>query len=147
MCCIADMWDAEACIKLCYAALARLQPHLLRPTEFAEVLDLLPEAVSSTPEQQAWERLCLAVTSTFVSQHKDVHQMLTAPDQLLSFQQLPFMVVKAWAASDDLVVDSEDSVVLALGRWIMYYEGRKCSEEQLGQLSGLIRVRHLTAGM
>jgi hypothetical protein len=45
----------------------------------------------------------------------DVHAMLTSPDKLRRFRQLPFEAVKAWADSGDLIVDSEDSVAVALG--------------------------------
>jgi hypothetical protein len=147
MCCIADMWDAESCLRLCFAALALLQADELSSAEFAGVLALLPETVTSSPEQEAWQQVCNAVTAALVSKHSDVHKMLTDPDQLLQFQQLPFVAIKAWAASDGLVVDSEDSVVLALSRWVVREEGSKCSEAQLEELSGLMRVKHLTPGM
>jgi hypothetical protein len=67
----------------------------------------------------------------------DIHAMLTSPDQLERFRQLPYRAIRAWADSDDLVVDSEDSVAVALGWWVAGAEGSKCSEEQLKELSGL----------
>jgi hypothetical protein len=75
----------------------------------------------------------------------DVHSLLTSPAKLKCFWQLPFATVKAWAASDNLVVDSENSVVVALGSWIEASED--CSAEQQKELSGLIRVKHLTPGV
>jgi hypothetical protein len=148
VCNVADMWHAGACVNLCYAALAALQADSLlrQPTELAVVLDLLPESATSSPEQQAWQQVCKAVSTTLVSQHSDVHKLLTDPDQLVQFQQLPFMVIKAWAGRDDLVVDSEDSVAVALGWWVAGEVGSKCSEAQLKELSGLLRVQQLTAG-
>jgi hypothetical protein len=123
-----------------------LQSNLLQPAEFAAVLNLLPEPATNSPEQEAWQQTCMAVTASQVSKHQDVHKLLTDPDQLLQFQQLPFMTIRAWAGSDDLVVDSEDSVAVALRWWVEGEEGSECSEEQLEELSGLIRVKHLTSG-
>jgi hypothetical protein len=44
------------------------------------------------------------------------------------------------------VVDIEDSVAVALGWWVGGAEGSKCTKDQLKELSGLIRVRHLSTG-
>jgi hypothetical protein len=75
----------------------------------------------------------------------DVHSLLTSPAKLTSFHQLPYAAIKAWAASDDLVVDSENSVVVALGSWVA--AAGNCSIEQRKELSTLIRVKHLTPGV
>jgi hypothetical protein len=146
MCHVADMWGAEACIRLCFAALATSPVELLSPTEFLAVLALLPESATSSPEKESWQQVCKTVTAALVDKHKDVHKLVTDPDQLMQFQQLPFMVIKAWADSDDLVVDSEDSVAVALGWWVAGAEGSKCKRQQLKELAGLVRVQHLTAG-
>jgi hypothetical protein len=79
----------------------------------------------------------------------DVHALLTSPTVLQSFLHLPYTAIKAWAGSDDLVVDSENSVAVALGAWIEGAEhdpSRACSREQKQELSGLLRAMRLTPG-
>jgi hypothetical protein len=75
-----------------------------------------------------------------------VHKLLAEIHQLAVFQNFPFMVIKAWAASDGLVVDSEDSVAVALARWASWSEGARCNTDQFKELSDLVRVKHLTPG-
>jgi hypothetical protein len=145
MCKIADMWDAPACLDLCAAALAQQQQqqNLMQPQEFAAMLQLLPEAVRSTPQITAWQA---GTVAAFVKQYNDVHSLVTSAEMLLTFRELPYPAIKAWMASDDLIVDSEDSVAVAIGWWVGGDEDSKCSEEQLKELSRLLRVKHLTAG-
>jgi hypothetical protein len=76
----------------------------------------------------------------------DVHALLTSPQLLQHFRKLPFSAIKAWADSDDLVVDTEDSMAVVLGWWVGGGEGSKCSEEQLKDLSGVLRLRHMSTG-
>jgi hypothetical protein len=143
MCRVADMWDASACVGLCSTSLAQLQQDVLQPKDFAAVLALLPEAVSGTQQLAAWQASTIAA---FVQQYTDVHGLIITPDQRQSFRHLPYPAIKAWMGSDELLVDSEDSMVVALDWWVEGPEGSKCSEEQLKELSDLIHVGHLTAG-
>jgi hypothetical protein len=76
----------------------------------------------------------------------DVHAMLTGPELLRLFKQLPYHAVRAWAASDGLTVDSENSVAVALTAWAEGELGSKCTEAQKKELSGLLRVCHLSTG-
>jgi hypothetical protein len=65
----------------------------------------------------------------------DVHAMLTSPYQLKRYSRLPYQAIRVWADSDDVMVDSEDSVAVALGWWLKGAEGSQCSEDQLKELS------------
>jgi hypothetical protein len=157
MCKVADMWDAPGCLEGCGSALAQLSSALDLQGVMA-ILQLLPDAVQqlvcghSTWVQRCVELVCEGASAGMDMQplllqlFADVHAMLTSPDQLRRFRQLPYHAIKIWADSDDLVVDSEDSVAVALGWWVAGAEGSKCSEEQLKELSGLLRVRHMSAG-
>jgi hypothetical protein len=141
------MWDASACVALCATALTQLKHDSLQPREFAAAMALLPETVSLTPQVASWQA---SATPAFVQRYSDVHALLTSPDQLLTFRQLPYCVVRAWAGSasdsDGLVIDREESVVVALEWWRKGAEGRKCSKAQLKELTGLVRVCHTSAG-
>jgi hypothetical protein len=119
------------------------------------VLHELPESVSTLPEHGAWQYLCVrvlsaalapsySVTAVLLHLFQDVHALITSPEQLQRFRQLSYSAIRAWAASDDLLVESEGSVAVALGWWVAGQVGSKCSQEQLKELSGLVRVRHLT---
>jgi hypothetical protein len=80
-----------------------------------------------------------------MAQHfNDVHAMLTDGALLKKFLQLHFPLVSAWASSDDLVVDSENSVAVALTVWSKGRQGKESSHDQLEQLPGLLRVKHLS---
>jgi hypothetical protein len=157
MCKVADMWGAPGCLLLCFRALAQSEGAPLELQGLPAILQLLPEAVKEVPEYDAWVQQCVKllcegaaagsdVLPVLLHFFGDVHALLTSPGQLLHFRKLPFSAVKAWAASDDLVVDIEDSVAVAIGWWVEGSEGSKCSEEQLKELSGLLRVKHLTPG-
>jgi hypothetical protein len=80
----------------------------------------------------------------------DVHALLTDSARLKRFLQLPYSAIKAWAGSDDLVVDSENSVAVAVGAWIEAKVGgapRACSKEQQEELSRLLRLSTMSTGV
>jgi hypothetical protein len=151
------MWDAQECMGSCLRALAKLKVTELNPQDVVAILQMLPEAVQKLGDHGTWVQRCVEVVCEGASAGKDVqplllhllgdvHAMLTSPDQFKRFRQLSFTAIKAWADSDNLVIDSEDSVAVALGWWVAGAEGRKCSQDQLKELSGLLRVRHMSAG-
>jgi hypothetical protein len=80
---------------------------------------------------------------------KDVHAVLTSETRLKRFQQLPYAAIKAWASSDDLVVDSENSVAVAVGVWVQTLVNgysRASTQKHKEELSKLIRVQRLSPG-
>jgi hypothetical protein len=115
--------------------------------ELVSILEWLPDTVSDSatalPQYPAVKR---QLKEQIVSKFSDVHGLLIDHDQLQRFRQLPFQAVRAWAASDDLVVDSENSVAVAISWWYHGEVGSDASEEQLKELSGLLRVAHLSNG-
>jgi hypothetical protein len=162
MCRVADHWDAEDCLIACLERLIQLPDKDLSCDQLAHLLLQLPDSTKQLPLYKEWEdRLELKLMHILVTSAKtstvfdanmaylllylfaDVHSLLTTPAKLTSFHQLPYAAIKAWAASDDLVVDSENSVVVAVGSWI---KAQDCSTEQRKELSSLIRVKHLTPG-
>jgi hypothetical protein len=125
----------------------------------AQVMLLLPDSISSLPEHSSWSAKCMDILSksdtpdmaapvatALVHLFGDVHALLTSPEQLQLFRRLPFHAVRAWAASDELTVDSENSVAVALTVWSAGEKGSQCTEAQKEELSGLLRVRHLSTG-
>jgi hypothetical protein len=151
------MWDAPGCLELSFKALTQIKASELTLQGTPAVLKLLPNPVCKLGGHSTWIQKCVQMVCEGVSAGKDVqplllhvfgdvHAMLNSPEQLNRLRQLPFQAVKAWADSDDLMVDSEESVAVALGWWVAGAEGSKCSEEQLKELSGLVRVRHMSAG-
>jgi hypothetical protein len=138
-------------------ALAHLKASQLDLQGRMDILQLLPDAAQQLVQHGIWVHRCVELVCEGASAGKDVqplllhlfgdvHALLTSPDHLQHFRQLSFTAIKAWAGSDDLVVDSEDSVAVALGWWAAGTEGRKCGEDRLKELSGLLRVRHMSAG-
>jgi hypothetical protein len=122
-----------------------------RQENSAEVLinaaDMLPEGVLVQPEYKRWEKQCKEAVVNIANNYREVRDLLTSLEQLQSFRELPYIVVKAWGGSDDLVVDSEDSVAVALNWWAQGQHGSRCSKRQLEDLGSLLRVWRMTAGM
>jgi hypothetical protein len=109
----------------------------MQTEELLNMLSWLPDsALQQSAELQA------QLTSTF----QDVHGLLTDPEHLQRFRKLPYQAVRAWADSDKLVVDSENSVAVALSWWYGGDLGSQATEDQLKELSGLLRVKHLSNG-
>jgi hypothetical protein len=108
------MWGAPACLQQCFTALSQLKQGELDVDGLAEIFILLPDSVSTLPNYTRWEvQLQTCVLHVF----KDVYTVLTTYHLLQRFRQLPFQAVRAWAASDDLVADSENSVAVAISWW------------------------------
>ncbi len=141
MCSVADRWQASSCLRLAFGALAALGADALSAEVLADVLPRLPFGTSSLGDLAAELN---AFTATVTTVLEDVHAVLTTPALLRLLLALPFEVMLAWAGSDGLVVDSENSVVVALDCWVREGHGRACSKEELLQLSGRVRVLHLT---
>jgi hypothetical protein len=158
MCRVADHWGAEYCLEACLARLNELVGWNSTCNELCELLRDLPKSVQQLPQHAAWQEKVngILVNSAnaddtiagctaylLFSLFADVHALLTSPAKLQHFRQLPYAAVKAWASSDELVVDSENSVVVALGSWVSAH--KKCiTSVQKKELSSLIRVKHLT---
>ncbi|KAL6761432.1 hypothetical protein V8C86DRAFT_3131552 [Haematococcus lacustris] len=109
--------------------------------QLVRVLQTLPDSCALLPEHQQWQQ---HVNSLILSQYGDVHAVITSAQLRGYFQQLPFAAVKQWAGSDELTVDSENSVVELISLWMAGSQGLACSEEQEQQLSCLVRVQHLS---
>jgi hypothetical protein len=137
------MWGAATCLQKCFAALSQLNEGKLDVDELADIFCWLPDSATSLPSYSQWEA---HVEARVVQVFQDVHNLLTTHKLLQRFRQLPFQAVRAWAASDKLVIDSENSVAVAISWWYEGEQGSEASEEQLKQLSGLLRVVHLSNG-
>ncbi len=108
-----------------------------------DVMSELPDSITGLPEHRTW---VTNLGTALVHQFGDVHALLTSPEQLQIFRGLPFHAVSVWAASNELTVDSENSVAVALTVWAEGEQGSQSTEAQQKELSGLLRVRHLSTG-
>jgi hypothetical protein len=142
-CRVADMWIAPRCLQTSLNALGGLQG--MQVEELVSILEWLPNTVSATALPQ-YPAVKYQLEAQIVSKFSDVHGLLIDHDQLQRFRQLPFKAVRAWAASNDLVVDSENSVAVAISWWYGGEQGSEASEEQLKQLSQSLRVINLSTG-
>jgi hypothetical protein len=143
MCRIADMWKATACLQVCFTALMQAEEELI-VGDLAGVCSLLPDSVTTLPSYSEFKtRLQQCVVKAF----PDVYTLLTTHDQLQRFRKLPFQAVLAWADSDNLVVDSENSVAVALSWWYGGDLGSQATEDQVKELSGALCLKHLSNGM
>jgi hypothetical protein len=173
---LSDRWLAPACMQLCLDALAALPPSELDAMTLLTVLEQLPSSVAQHCDTTAFRRRCASVASslTVITNDKlplvsrvismlaaagescvslvlqcfeNVPLVLTTPDLVKAFIQLPHPAVLAWADNSALQVDSENSVAAALDMWCRGPQGRSCSQDQLKQLAQLVRVKHFSTGV
>jgi hypothetical protein len=154
MCKIADMWEAQGVAQLCLTALTQLDEHRLLFDELPAIVRALPDAAQHMPNYMAWVERCGACLAAAAQSGQDVqplllhfstdvHALLSTPNLLPLFRQLAFAELKAWMASDHLVVDAEDSVAVAVQWWSKGDHGKACSKEDYKELSQLLRMRHV----
>ncbi|KAL6750613.1 hypothetical protein V8C86DRAFT_811059 [Haematococcus lacustris] len=141
VCRVAERWAFSSLSSSCLLKLIDLPPSQLPVEQLVLVLQTLPDSCALLPEHKKWQQL---VKSLIVSQYGDVHAVITSAQLREYFQQLPFAAVEQWAGSDELTVDSENSVVELISLWMAGPGGQACSQEQKQQLSGLVRVQHLS---
>ncbi|KAL6754213.1 hypothetical protein V8C86DRAFT_3139072 [Haematococcus lacustris] len=141
VCRVAERWAFPSLSSSCLQRLADLPPSQLPAEQLVLVLQTLPDSCALLPEHKKWQKL---VNSLIVGLYKDVHAVITSPQLREYFQQLPFAAVQKWAGSDELTVESENSVVELISLWLAGPGGQACSKEQKQQLSCLVRVQHLS---
>lgn len=173
---IADRWLAPACMQTCLDALADVPSDKLPASALMSVLQQLPSDLPQRIGCSKWlahvntlisgyteedeERLPLlkyAITEHAASnagwlpfvlqQFKRVYLIPAQLGLLQAFLTLPHAAVAAWAGSGQLVVDSENSVAVAIDVWCRGPQGSQCTPQQLKKLAGLVRVAHTTPGV
>jgi hypothetical protein len=173
---VAGRWLTVGCMQHCLNYLAALPDAELTAATLVAVLKELPHGLDQLCNVAGWyqrcttiamsvpenapERLPLAVqvisllsrTSLpylplMMSVFGNVSKVLEEPELLHAFQLVPFTAVAAWAASDQLMVDSENSVAVALDVWCRGPQGSQCTGEQLRELAGLVRVCQCSQGV
>jgi hypothetical protein len=143
MCRVADMWGVPTCLQRCFNALSQLKEGKVDVDDLAEIYSWLPDSVTTLPSYSEWET---QVQARVVQVFQDVYTLLTTHKLLQRFRSLPFQAVLAWAGSDKLVIDSENSVAVAISWWYGGEEGSQATEDQLEELSGALRLKHLSNG-
>ncbi|KAL6752757.1 hypothetical protein V8C86DRAFT_3104368 [Haematococcus lacustris] len=143
VCRVAERWAFSSLTSKCLLLLAGLPPSQLPAGQLVLVLQTLPDSCALLPEYEKWQE---RVHSLVLSHYGDVHAVITSAQLRDYFQQLPFAAVQQWAGSDELTVDSENSVVELLSLWMAAPVGQACTLEQQQQLSCLVRVQHLSPG-
>ncbi|KAF5840963.1 hypothetical protein DUNSADRAFT_14987 [Dunaliella salina] len=97
---------------------------------------------NASPAVQALEDSC---GRRLVQLFGDVHTVISDVQLRDSFcESLSLPAIKLWAASDQLTVDSENSVTVLLTFWVYGPNGSTCTPQDFSQLPGLIRIKHLS---
>jgi hypothetical protein len=143
MCHVADKWNSNICLEEAFRMLSSSDNVITKMEELISVLSWLPNSVSALPQYLLWEQRWLIHN---LAAFLDVRSLLCNYKKLQQFRKLPFLAVRSWADNDELVIDSENSVAVAISWWFRGEQGQKCSDDQQKQLSGLLRVQHLTNG-
>ncbi|KAJ9506339.1 hypothetical protein QJQ45_004950 [Haematococcus lacustris] len=141
VCRVAERWAFPSLASKCLQQLVSLPPLQLPMQQLVQVLQTLPDSCALLPEHPQWQE---RVHTSTVKTYGDVHAIITSAQLRAQLQQLPFMAVQQWAGSNELTVDSENSVVELLSLWMAGPGGQACSKTNKQQLSCLVRVQHLS---
>ncbi|KAJ9511331.1 hypothetical protein QJQ45_029734 [Haematococcus lacustris] len=154
MCRVAERWAFSTLTRCCLQQLSALPASQLPATQLLLVLETLPDLSGLQPEHNKWLDRVHSLAAglapgpsplpLLLHLYGDVHAVITSAQLRDYFLQLPATAVLCWAASDELTVDSENSVVELLSLWMAGPKGLSCSTEQQQQLSCLVRVQHLS---
>jgi hypothetical protein len=162
MCQMADRWGAAFCMGYCLERVNRVLEKAQSCSYLSKFLPQLPDSVQLLPQHNGLMDRCMRALHSsqpgdplmpiLLYLFSDVHALVASEERLKRFRQLPYSAIKAWAGSDDLVVDSENSVVVALDAWWQAnaspWRSRWTDNERehAYELSSLIRVQRLTTG-
>ncbi|KAL6761448.1 hypothetical protein V8C86DRAFT_3131566 [Haematococcus lacustris] len=154
VCRVAERWACSSLTSKCLLKLADLPSSQLPAEQLVLVLQTLPDSCALLLEHAKWlERVHtlaaslatgLSTLPLLLHLYGDVHAVITSTQLRDYVRQLPFAAVQLWAGSDELTVDSENSVVELLSLWMAGPRGQACTVEQQQQLSCLVRVQHLS---
>ncbi|GFH07335.1 BTB domain-containing protein, partial [Haematococcus lacustris] len=150
VCSVAERWAFPSLCSTCLQRLADLHPSQLPAEKLLLVLQTLPDSCALLPEHKKWQDRVhslageLNALPMMLHLYGDVHAVITSEQLRTTFQQLPFAAVQQWAGSDELTVDSENSVVELISLWMAGPIGEDCSWGEREQLSCLVRVQHLS---
>ncbi|KAL6764966.1 hypothetical protein V8C86DRAFT_1219494 [Haematococcus lacustris] len=140
-CRVAERWAFPSLASKCLQQLVSLPTTQLPMQQLVQVLQTLPDSCALLPEHPQWQA---RVHTSTVKTYGDAHAIITSAQLRDQFQQLPFMAVQQWAGSNELTVDSENSVMELLSLWMAGPVGQACSKSNKQQLSSLVRVQHLS---
>lgn len=147
---LAEQVQAHSCTSACASSLAAIEPGQLSVPFISDVLHLLASTTleSSIPQlEQLRDHCATRVLQLFA----DAVTVANDADLLAQFISLPFLVVQLWASSDQVQVDSENTVAWLLQQWWLHQWAAAAEDHvaalmgQMQQLSALIRVRQLGA--
>ncbi|KAL6761412.1 hypothetical protein V8C86DRAFT_857258 [Haematococcus lacustris] len=150
ICRVAERWAFPSLSSSCLQKLVALPLSQLPAEQLMLVLQTLPDSCALLPEHKKWQKRVhslagdLNALPLLLHLYGDVHAVITSAKLRRYFQQLPFAAVQQWAGSDELTVDSENSVVELISLWMAGPVKMCWSKEQKQQLSCLVRVQHLS---
>ncbi|KAJ9511439.1 hypothetical protein QJQ45_029900 [Haematococcus lacustris] len=128
MCRVAERWAFSSLTRCCLQQLSALPAPQLLVTHLLLVLETLPDLSGLQPEHNKWLDRVHSLAAglapgpsplpLLLHLYGDVHAVITSAQLRDYFLQLPVTAVLRWAASDELTVDSENSVVELLSLWM-----------------------------
>ncbi|KAL6746776.1 hypothetical protein V8C86DRAFT_1452386 [Haematococcus lacustris] len=137
---IADKWQVQDTVDACRTAFSQLRAQDIDLEVIKKVYGL--EGV--VHNHAHFKELLATVQARLVALFKDVVEVITSPALQAHFLQLPFAAMLALLRSEQLEVDSENSVVVAATLWMTRGRGRFTSPEQRRFLAGAVRLSALS---
>ncbi|KAL6761582.1 hypothetical protein V8C86DRAFT_2532058 [Haematococcus lacustris] len=151
VCLVAERWAVTSLCSVCLQRLTTYPAALITAPGLLEVLQVLPPSCDMLPEHAAWSvrvhELTRGLAATegalplLLHLYQDVHAVISEAPLRAQFRLLPFAAVLLWAGSDELVVDSENSVVELL-HWYLLVTGYTRAAQPA--MSSLVRPQHLS---
>ncbi len=139
----AEQWDCAMTVSACGVPLKALSSTTLLAADLALIFTKLPEALRAKLDLGASSEVA-ALTRLFGR----VWEVITTHSLRAQFNRLPYPLVLRWARQDQLVVDSEDSMVVLLSSWYKQQGGSDSSspptDAQCRELSECVRLAHVS---
>ena len=139
---LAHRLQAPACTKLCIEALESVRTQELDVSSINAVHALM-QLAPLLYEDAAMQPLLKACTSRLIHLFGDVGTTLCSSKLRARFLNLGHAAVVSLAASDEVMVASENDMLTLLSIWVDNHS-QGCSEAELVELSNQLRLLHLT---
>mmetsp|Transcript_28620 Transcript_28620/g.77209 ORF Transcript_28620/g.77209 Transcript_28620/m.77209 type:complete len:543 (+) Transcript_28620:48-1676(+) len=137
---LADRWQADDTIAACSSAFAALDPKDID-------LDALKRAYSVEGilhNTASFSEMIPKVQGRLMDMFSDLVQVMRSPEMQSQLLQLPFAAVLVLLRSEQLVVDSENTVLAVANLWVTRGQGKGSTDHQKEMLANTVRLHALS---
>ncbi|KAF5828860.1 hypothetical protein DUNSADRAFT_16962 [Dunaliella salina] len=137
---VADCWQADDTVAACSSAFAALDPQEID-------LDTLKRAYSVEGilhKTTSFGQMIPKVQGRLMDMFSDLIWVMRSPERQSQLLQLPFAAVLVLLRSEQLVVDSENTVLAVANLWVTRGQGKSSTDHQKELLASTVRLHALS---